>query len=170
VPLLSLDHIQQELAMATSPDDFFGKEGILARLFAGTLEQMLEAELTAHLGYERYAPAGRNSGKSRNGKRTRTLRTSPGDTPIKVPHDRQGPCASPLPSVCDRFAFRPIHQAGVPRCIISYMVTSTWNKTLMYAGPSMCRFIMDGLPVQAGEQPSERPDNLHPRAKPVNTE
>ncbi len=50
--LPSVERIQQELATAKSIDDFFGKEGIFARLFATTLEQMLEAELTAHLGYQ----------------------------------------------------------------------------------------------------------------------
>jgi putative transposase len=86
--LPSVERIQQELATATSIDDFFGKEGIFARLFAGTLEQMLEAELTAHLGYEPYAASGRNSGNSRNGKRSRSLRTSSGDMTIQVPRDR----------------------------------------------------------------------------------
>jgi transposase-like protein len=84
-----VERIQQELATAKSIDDFFGKEGIFARLFAGTLEHMLEAELTAHLGYEPYAAQGRNSGNSRNGKRPRTLRTSSGDTTIQVPRDRK---------------------------------------------------------------------------------
>lgn len=55
----SAERVQQELATAKSLDDFFGKEGIFARLFASTIEQMLEAELTAHLGYERYAADGR---------------------------------------------------------------------------------------------------------------
>jgi putative transposase len=32
---------------------------------------MLEAELTAHLGYEPHAAEGRNSGNSRNGSRSR---------------------------------------------------------------------------------------------------
>ncbi|NLG99434.1 MAG: hypothetical protein GX491_18930, partial [Chloroflexi bacterium] len=41
--------VQQELAKAKSVDDFFGKEGIFARLFANTLEQMLQAELSEHL-------------------------------------------------------------------------------------------------------------------------
>ncbi len=59
--LPSGERIQQELATATSIDDFFGKEGIFARLFAGTLEHMLEAELTAQLGYQPYAVEGRNS-------------------------------------------------------------------------------------------------------------
>ena len=94
--LPSVERIQQELARATSIDDFFGKEGIFARLFADTLEQMLEAELTAHLGYPRHAPEGRNSGNSRNGKRPRTLRTSTGDTTIQMPRDRNSTFQSPL--------------------------------------------------------------------------
>jgi putative transposase len=94
--LPSVERIQPELARAKSIDDFFGKEGIFARLFADTLEQMLEAELTAHLGYPRHAPEGRNSGNSRNGKRTRQLRTSTGDTTIQVPRDRNSTFQSPL--------------------------------------------------------------------------
>jgi putative transposase len=92
----SVERVQQELASVRSLDDFFGKQGIFARLFASTIEQMLEAELTAHLGYEPYAPEGRNSGNSRNGKRTRSLRTSAGDTTITVPRDRGGTFQSPL--------------------------------------------------------------------------
>jgi transposase-like protein len=88
--LPSVERIQHELAGAKSVDDFFGKEGIFARLFASTLEQMLEAELTAHLGYAPYAANGRNSGNSRNGKRSRNLRTSAGDVTIHVPRDRNG--------------------------------------------------------------------------------
>jgi transposase-like protein len=86
--LPSAERVQQELSTAKSLDDFFGKDGIFARLFAGTLEQMMEAELTAQLGYEPYAASGRNSGNSRNGKRTRNLRTSTGDVSIAVPRDR----------------------------------------------------------------------------------
>jgi putative transposase len=94
--LPSVERIQRELARAKSIDDFFGKEGIFARLFADTLEQMLEAELTAHLGYPRHAPEGHHSGNSRNGKRTRQLRTSTGDTTIQVPRDRNSTFQSPL--------------------------------------------------------------------------
>ena len=96
VVMPSVERVQQELASATSLDDFFGKEGIFARLFASTIEQMLEAELAAHLGYEPYAPEGRNSGNSRNGKRTRSLRTSAGDTTITVPRDRNATFQSSL--------------------------------------------------------------------------
>ena len=84
------ERVQQELSRATSMDDFFGKEGIFARLFADTLEQMLEAEMTAHLGYEKHEAKGRNSGNSRNGKTSKKVRTSAGDVRVEVPRDRNG--------------------------------------------------------------------------------
>ena len=95
-PMPSLERIQQELGSATSIDDFFGKEGIFARLFAHTLEHMLEAALTTHLGYERHAAEGRNSGNSRNGTRPRTVRTSAGETTLPLPRDRNSSVQSPL--------------------------------------------------------------------------
>ena len=39
----------------------------LKRLFAGTIERMLEGEMDVHLGYEKNAIEGNNSGNSRNG-------------------------------------------------------------------------------------------------------
>lgn len=45
--------VLQELSSAASLDDFFGKDGIFVRLFARTMEAMLEAEMSEHVGYER---------------------------------------------------------------------------------------------------------------------
>ena len=86
----ALEEIQRELGTAGSMDDFFGKDGIFARLFATTLEQMMEAELSEQLGYEPYEAKGRNSGNNRNGKRSRTVRSSGGEVEIQVPRDRNG--------------------------------------------------------------------------------
>jgi transposase-like protein len=86
----SAEKVQAELSKAESMDDFFGKEGIFAKLFANTMEQMLEAELSDHLGYGRYEAQGRNSGNNRNGHYERKLRTSNGDVEIQVPRDRNG--------------------------------------------------------------------------------
>lgn len=90
------EELARELASAKSIDDFYGKEGIFARLFSETIEQMLEAELTEELGYDRYEAEGRNSGNSRNGHYTRKMRTSGGDAEIKVPRDRNGDFQSEL--------------------------------------------------------------------------
>jgi putative transposase len=86
----SAEEVQRELATAKSMDDFFGKEGIFARLFANTLEQMLESELTEELGYEPYEAKGRNSGNNRNGHYGKKVRTSEGEMSIQVPRDRNG--------------------------------------------------------------------------------
>ena len=96
VHLPSAEEIQEELAQVESIDDFFGKEGIFSKLFARTIEEMLEAELSEHLGYEKYEAQGRNSGNNRNGKRKTTLQTSAGDQKIQVPRDRNGEFQSPL--------------------------------------------------------------------------
>ena len=96
VHLPSAEEIQNELAQVESIDDFFGKEGIFSKLFARTVEEMLEAELTEHLGYEQYEAQGRNSGNNRNGKRKTTLQTSAGDQKIQVPRDRNGEFQSAL--------------------------------------------------------------------------
>ena len=86
----SAEKVQAELSKAQSMDDFFGQDGIFAKLFATTLEAMLEAEMSEHLGYERYEAKGRNSGNSRNGRYTKKVRSSSGDVEIDVPRDRQG--------------------------------------------------------------------------------
>ncbi len=88
--LPSAEKVQEELSKAESMDDFFGKEGIFSKLFAKTLEQMLEAELSDHLGYEAYEASGRNSGNSRNGYYRKKVRSSDGDVEIQVPRDRNG--------------------------------------------------------------------------------
>lgn len=86
----STEEVQRELGKAKSMDDFFGKEGIFAKLFAHTIEEMLESELSEHLGYEPYEVKGRNSGNSRNGRYAKKLRTSEGEATIQVPRDRNG--------------------------------------------------------------------------------
>lgn len=86
----SAEEVQKELAKAKSMDDFFGKEGIFARLFANTIETMVETELSEELGYEPYEAKGKNSGNSRNGHYPKKVRTSGGETTIQVPRDRNG--------------------------------------------------------------------------------
>src|SRR5689334_6770269 len=88
--LPSAEEVQRELAKVKSMDDFFGKEGIFSRLFAHTIETMLETELSEQLGYEPYEAKGRNSGNNRNGHYPKKVRTSSGETRIQVPRDRKG--------------------------------------------------------------------------------
>ena len=64
---------------------------MLKRLFAGTIEQMLEVEMEEFLGYEKHSVAGNNTGNSRNGYGQKTIKSDYGECEIAVPRDRNGP-------------------------------------------------------------------------------
>ena len=68
-----------------------GPGGLLKLLTKTVLEASLDEEMTAHLGYEKHAVAGRDGGNSRNGTRGKTVLTdSVGPVEIEVPRDRDG--------------------------------------------------------------------------------
>ncbi|PWJ26551.1 transposase-like protein [Branchiibius hedensis] len=67
-----------------------GEGGLLTTLTRRVLQAALEAEMSAHLGYDKHAVAGRDGGNSRNGSSPKTVRTEIGDVQIQVPRDRAG--------------------------------------------------------------------------------
>ncbi len=73
-----------------SPEDLIGDDGLLKQLTKRLLERAMAAELTEHVGYEKYDPAGDNSGNSRNGTSPKTIKGSFGRIPLEVPRDRNG--------------------------------------------------------------------------------
>lgn len=85
-----IQQLKADLSEAKNYEDLMGKDGAIKKLISKTLEQMLEAELTEHLGYERYSPDGKNSGNSRNGKTHKTLKNDNGQIELTVPRDRNG--------------------------------------------------------------------------------
>ena len=72
------------------PEDLMGENGILKELTKALLERALSSELTYHLGYEKHALEGKNSGNSRNGKSGKTLKGEQGELRIEIPRDRKG--------------------------------------------------------------------------------
>ena len=68
-----------------------GPDGLLKALTKTVIEVSLDEEMTEHLGYPKHDPAGRESGNSRNGGRTKTVITdNAGPVQIEVPRDRNG--------------------------------------------------------------------------------
>ncbi len=61
----------------------------LKELFAGTIEQMLKAEMYEHLGYEKISVLGNNTRNSRNGYGKKTISSDYGDCEISVARDRK---------------------------------------------------------------------------------
>jgi putative transposase len=67
--------------------ELVGPNGLLSQLTKRVLETALEAEMSDHLGYDKHHSAGRNSGNSRNGVRSKTVLTEIGPVEIEVPRD-----------------------------------------------------------------------------------
>jgi transposase-like protein len=65
------------------PEDIIGESGLLKQLTKALVERALSAELTMHLGYEKHAPEGHNSGNSRNGVSGKRLRAILGQLRLK---------------------------------------------------------------------------------------
>ena len=72
-------------------EDLTGPDGLLKGITKQVLEAALEEEMTEHVGYDKHAVQGRNSGNSRNGTRTKTVLTdNAGEVQVQVPRDRDG--------------------------------------------------------------------------------
>ncbi|PZT84261.1 MAG: IS256 family transposase [Citromicrobium sp.] len=79
---------EQLLAQAKEQGvELMGPNGLLNQLTKNVLETALDAEMTEHLGYEKHDAAGRGSGNSRNGTRSKTVLTEIGPVEIEVPRD-----------------------------------------------------------------------------------
>ena len=67
-----------------------GQGGFVPEMIKAVLERGLQVELADHLGYDRYDPAGRGSGNSRNGSTAKTVLTEAGPVDLATPRDRNG--------------------------------------------------------------------------------
>ena len=69
-----------------------GDGGLLPELVKAVLERALEAELTAHLGYDKNERVGRGGSplNYRNGTIAKTVQTGVGPVDLVVPRDRAG--------------------------------------------------------------------------------
>lgn len=84
------------------PKEFLSKEflsqfktgddvtAFMKELYTRVYEQMLEAEMDNHLGYEKHSNQGDHSGNSRNGSYRKQIQTEMGESVIQVPRDREG--------------------------------------------------------------------------------
>lgn len=90
-----------ELAASGALDDLFeqidagaiqlsGDGGLIPELIKGVLERGLQAEMTAHLGYEKGDPDAKLHPNARNGTSSKTVKTEAGDVLLDVPRDRAG--------------------------------------------------------------------------------
>jgi len=87
---IDLKLVDKLLADYKKPEDIIGENGLLKQLTKALLERAMQAEMTDHLGYEKHDSVGNNSGNSRNGATTKTLKGDFGEMPLETPRDRNG--------------------------------------------------------------------------------
>ncbi|MDT5350664.1 MAG: putative transposase [Mycobacterium sp.] len=79
---------EQLLAQAKEQGvELVGPNGVLSQLTKNVLETALDAEMAEQLGYDKHDPAGRGSGNSRNGTRSKMMLTEIGPVEIELPRD-----------------------------------------------------------------------------------
>lgn len=83
-------NLQEELKKCKTPDDLLGKNGLIKRLTKTLIENMLEEEMSQHLGYDKYDGESKATQNSRNGKSTKKVRSSSGEIELLIPRDREG--------------------------------------------------------------------------------
>lgn len=98
---ISNEALDAIIGEAKTPEEVFGREGLLKRLTAQLMERMLGAELGHHLASESAAAA--PSKNRRNGKSAKTVQTDRGPVTIAVPRDRD---ASFAPVIVPKHARR----------------------------------------------------------------
>src|SRR5437763_288350 len=82
--------IDELLKDYTDPRDILGEHGLLKQLTKRVVERVLEAELTAHLGYAPHVRHATEAQNARNGKGQKTVQTDTGPLDLEVPRDRTG--------------------------------------------------------------------------------
>src|ERR1700722_17001242 len=87
---IGLKLIDRLLANYKKPEEKIEEKGLLKQRTKALRERAMQAEMTEHLGYEKHDPAGNNSGNSRNGATTKTLKGDFGEMPLETPRDRNG--------------------------------------------------------------------------------
>jgi transposase-like protein len=83
-----IKQLEKDLSKAKSYDDLMGHNGAIKKLLKSSLENLLDAELSDHLGYEKHSPVGNNNGNSRNGKTHKSIRSDQGEIELSIPRDR----------------------------------------------------------------------------------
>lgn len=80
----------RELLQASNISSMDDIQNLFKETIAEFMENGLDAELDDELGYSKYDYKNKDTNNSRNGRSSKTLRTSFGDVEVAVPRDRKG--------------------------------------------------------------------------------
>lgn len=78
------------LGSCTTIEDISAPNGPLSHIFKDTIEAMLKAEMTDHLGYEHNDARAKDTDNARNGSYSKKIKTENGIVKVDIPRDRKG--------------------------------------------------------------------------------
>lgn len=82
--------IAKQIIAAYQPKTAEDMQNALKDVFGPMIEEMLKGELDNHLGYSSNDKGSKTTDNRRNGYTEKKIKTSQGETTIKVPRDRDG--------------------------------------------------------------------------------
>ena len=94
--LVATPQVQAALRSVSSYDDLVGGQGLISRMLKPLMQELLDAEMTEHLGYPKHDVSGHLTGNSRNGSYERRIRGSDGYIALDMPRDRTGEFSSAI--------------------------------------------------------------------------
>lgn len=80
---------KEEIKKCKTMEDVTGKNGLMQRLLKDVIQNMLEAEMTHHLGRDKYEREEEPAENHRNGHSPKTIKNSLGEMDLDVPRDRR---------------------------------------------------------------------------------
>lgn len=84
------EQLVRAIIVQYQPKNVEDMQNALKDIFGPMFEAMLQGEMDSHLGYPSNDRRIKESSNRRNGYTPKTLKTTAGDVPIKVPRDREG--------------------------------------------------------------------------------
>ena len=80
----------KEIMAEYQPKTLMELQDVLKEIFAPLMEDMLQGELEAHLGYEKHNQGKKETTDRRNGTYDKTVRSKMGEIDLRIPRDRDG--------------------------------------------------------------------------------
>lgn len=94
--VIATPELQEAIRGVKSFDELVGGQGLIAGMLKPVLQEILDAEMTEHLGYPKHDASGYLTGNSRNGNYDRTVKSSDGTMSLDIPRDRNGNFATTI--------------------------------------------------------------------------
>jgi transposase-like protein len=84
------DQLVKAILAEYQPKDLLELQDILKEIFSPLMEDMLQGELDAHLGYQKHDQLPKETKNRRNGSFPKTVRSKMGEMTLAIPRDRDG--------------------------------------------------------------------------------